>query len=121
MFDRDTAGQERFMSLIPSYIRDSSVAVIVYDGSSMFFDSFLFMLWKLLLYFGVSIIHLHIHALFMHPKKLLKLIVASCTNAMVHIKLLFFFLTSIIAHIKLMRLIIQKLNSFAPNVFKLIN
>ncbi|OUS47362.1 ras family-domain-containing protein [Ostreococcus tauri] len=30
----DTAGQERFRSLIPSYIRDSSVAVIVYDVSS---------------------------------------------------------------------------------------
>ncbi|ORY98124.1 ras family-domain-containing protein [Syncephalastrum racemosum] len=30
----DTAGQERFRSLIPSYIRDSSVAVIVYDISS---------------------------------------------------------------------------------------
>jgi len=27
----DTAGQERFQSLIPSYIRDSNVAVIVYD------------------------------------------------------------------------------------------
>jgi Ras-related protein Rab-6A len=27
----DTAGQERFRSLIPSYIRDSSVAVIVFD------------------------------------------------------------------------------------------
>uniref|UniRef100_A0A6B2LJP5 Uncharacterized protein n=1 Tax=Arcella intermedia TaxID=1963864 RepID=A0A6B2LJP5_9EUKA len=27
----DTAGQERFRSLIPSYIRDSSVAVICYD------------------------------------------------------------------------------------------
>eukprot|EP01017_Pseudomicrothorax_dubius_P049374 TRINITY_DN9171_c0_g1_i1.p1 TRINITY_DN9171_c0_g1~~TRINITY_DN9171_c0_g1_i1.p1 ORF type:complete len:257 (-),score=56.26 TRINITY_DN9171_c0_g1_i1:152-922(-) len=27
----DTAGQERFHSLIPSYIRDSSIAVIVYD------------------------------------------------------------------------------------------
>merc|ERR1712066_1197237 len=26
----DTAGQERFRSLIPSYIRDSSVAVVVY-------------------------------------------------------------------------------------------
>ncbi|KAI8074818.1 ras family-domain-containing protein [Gongronella butleri] len=34
----DTAGQERFRSLIPSYIRDSSVAVIVYDITSM--DSF---------------------------------------------------------------------------------
>lgn len=33
---RDTAGQERFRSLIPSYIRDSSVAVIVYDVASMF-------------------------------------------------------------------------------------
>jgi len=31
---RDTAGQERFRSLIPSYIRDSSVAVVVYDVSS---------------------------------------------------------------------------------------
>ncbi|KAI7901980.1 ras-like protein rab-6A [Cokeromyces recurvatus] len=35
----DTAGQERFRSLIPSYIRDSSVAVIVYDISSK--ESFL--------------------------------------------------------------------------------
>lgn len=34
-FGRDTAGQERFRSLIPSYIRDSSVAVVVYDVSSM--------------------------------------------------------------------------------------
>ncbi|CAO3589246.1 unnamed protein product [Absidia cylindrospora] len=34
----DTAGQERFRSLIPSYIRDSSVAVIVYDITSL--DSF---------------------------------------------------------------------------------
>lgn len=33
----DTAGQERFRSLIPSYIRDSSVAVVVYDISSTFF------------------------------------------------------------------------------------
>ena len=34
----DTAGQERFRSLIPSYIRDSSVAVIVYDITSTFID-----------------------------------------------------------------------------------
>ncbi|EGN95592.1 hypothetical protein SERLA73DRAFT_186692 [Serpula lacrymans var. lacrymans S7.3] len=27
----DTAGQERFRSLIPSYIRDSSVAIVVFD------------------------------------------------------------------------------------------
>eukprot|EP00919_Chromeraceae_sp_WS-2016_P048303 GHVR01114430.1.p1 GENE.GHVR01114430.1~~GHVR01114430.1.p1 ORF type:complete len:179 (-),score=34.92 GHVR01114430.1:142-678(-) len=27
----DTAGQERFRSLIPSYVRDSSAAVVVYD------------------------------------------------------------------------------------------
>lgn len=27
----DTAGQERFRSLIPAYIRDSAVAVCVYD------------------------------------------------------------------------------------------
>jgi len=31
---RDTAGQERFRSLIPSYIRDSSVAVVVYEVTS---------------------------------------------------------------------------------------
>ena len=31
----DTAGQERFRSLIPSYIRDSSVAVVVYDISNL--------------------------------------------------------------------------------------
>ena len=34
----DTAGQERFRSLIPSYIKDSSFAVIVYDLTSR--DSF---------------------------------------------------------------------------------
>uniref|UniRef100_A0A0R3S2Y2 Ras-related protein Rab-6A n=1 Tax=Elaeophora elaphi TaxID=1147741 RepID=A0A0R3S2Y2_9BILA len=32
----DTAGQERFRSLIPSYIRDSTVAVVVYDITSWF-------------------------------------------------------------------------------------
>lgn len=31
----DTAGQERFRSLIPSYVRDSTVAVVVYDITSM--------------------------------------------------------------------------------------
>ena len=36
----DTAGQERFRSLIPSYIRDSSVAVVVYDITSQPFYSF---------------------------------------------------------------------------------
>ena len=35
----DTAGQERFRSLIPSYIRDSTVAVVVYDITSMAPDS----------------------------------------------------------------------------------
>lgn len=30
----DSAGQERFRSLIPSYIRDSSVAVVCYDITS---------------------------------------------------------------------------------------
>lgn len=34
----DTAGQERFRSLIPSYIRDSSVAVVVYDITSALFS-----------------------------------------------------------------------------------
>ena len=33
----DSAGQERFRSLIPSYIRDSSVAVVVYDIASKYF------------------------------------------------------------------------------------
>jgi hypothetical protein len=37
---RDTAGQERFRSLIPSYIRDSSVAVVVYDVSSESYNAF---------------------------------------------------------------------------------
>jgi Ras-related protein Rab-6A len=37
----DTAGQERFRSLIPSYIRDSSVAVVVYDISSTANPSYL--------------------------------------------------------------------------------
>ncbi|ANB11724.1 Rab family GTPase YPT6 [Sugiyamaella lignohabitans] len=32
----DTAGQERFRTLIPSYIRDSNVAVVVYDITSKF-------------------------------------------------------------------------------------
>lgn len=32
----DTAGQERFRSLIPSYIRDSTIAVVVYDITSEF-------------------------------------------------------------------------------------
>ena len=30
----DTAGQERFRSLIPNYIRDSSIAVVVFDVAS---------------------------------------------------------------------------------------
>lgn len=30
----DTAGQERFRSLIPNYIRDSSVAIVVFDLSN---------------------------------------------------------------------------------------
>ena len=30
----DTAGQERFRSLIPSYVRQSSIAVVVYDISN---------------------------------------------------------------------------------------
>jgi len=34
----DTVGQEQFRSLIPSYIRDSAVAIIVYDISNL--DSF---------------------------------------------------------------------------------
>ena len=43
----DTAGQERFRSLIPSYIRDSSVAVVVYDISSeRDFNSLFIILWQ---------------------------------------------------------------------------
>lgn len=34
----DTAGQERFKSLIPSYIKDSAVAIVCYDITSR--DSF---------------------------------------------------------------------------------
>ncbi|KAA8905522.1 hypothetical protein TRICI_005269 [Trichomonascus ciferrii] len=34
----DTAGQERFRTLIPSYIRDSNVAVVVYDITSKWID-----------------------------------------------------------------------------------
>ncbi|TYG93121.1 hypothetical protein ES288_A11G085500v1 [Gossypium darwinii] len=34
IYYRDTAGQETFRSLIPSYIRDSYVAVVVYDVAS---------------------------------------------------------------------------------------
>ena len=30
----DTAGQERFKSLIPSYIKDSAVAIVVFDVTS---------------------------------------------------------------------------------------
>ena len=30
----DTAGQERFKSLIPSYIKDSAVAIVCYDVTS---------------------------------------------------------------------------------------
>jgi GTPase SAR1 family protein len=35
----DTAGQERFRVLIPSYIKDSSVAIIVFDITSNSFVS----------------------------------------------------------------------------------
>lgn len=38
----DTAGQERFRSLIPSYIRDSTIAVVVYDitsESGLYYDA----------------------------------------------------------------------------------
>lgn len=30
----DTAGQERFRSLIPAYIKNSTVAIVVYDVTS---------------------------------------------------------------------------------------
>lgn len=39
----DTAGQERFRSLIPSYIRDSTVAVVVYDITSEYTFGFSFL------------------------------------------------------------------------------
>ena len=35
----DTAGQERFRSLIPSYIKDSSVAVVVFDITSKYISN----------------------------------------------------------------------------------
>lgn len=39
----DTAGQERFRSLIPSYIRDSTVAVVVYDITSNYLFNHVYM------------------------------------------------------------------------------
>lgn len=53
----DTAGQERFRSLIPSYIRDSTVAVVVYDITS---ECFLFPL--LFVYFRNDVILLCVFA-----------------------------------------------------------
>lgn len=51
----DTAGQERFRSLIPSYIRDSSVAVVVYDITSKSWDSiFCFFLFTWIGYVRVA-------------------------------------------------------------------
>ena len=49
----DTAGQERFRSLIPSYIRDSTVAVVVYDITSNFneFNNSLLRYYVILDYF----------------------------------------------------------------------
>lgn len=35
LFIQDTAGQERFRTLIPSYYRDASGAILVYDTTSM--------------------------------------------------------------------------------------
>jgi GTPase SAR1 family protein len=56
--DRDTAGQERFRSLIPSYIRDSSVAVIVYDVASMSFKyAFFSPILLLTIYIFMQILH----------------------------------------------------------------
>ena len=63
----DTAGQERFRSLIPSYIRDSSVAVVVYDITSKFFLS-IFLLYRrnILVAFSLFCVRfsnfVHVHA-----------------------------------------------------------
>jgi Ras-related protein Rab-6A len=46
----DTAGQERFRSLIPSYIRDSSVAIVVYDVTSAPFSALPFWRISLVIY-----------------------------------------------------------------------
>jgi GTPase SAR1 family protein len=59
----DTAGQERFRSLIPSYIRDSTVAVVVYDITSELIYSVLsisswFHLHFLAIYYVQSFIHI---------------------------------------------------------------
>lgn len=35
----DTAGQERFRTLIPSYIRDSNIAILVFDITSSHFSN----------------------------------------------------------------------------------
>lgn len=49
---RDTAGQERFRSLIPSYIRDSSVAVIVYDVSSKLLPKYYLFWFEVFFFFS---------------------------------------------------------------------
>jgi GTPase SAR1 family protein len=41
----DTAGQERFRSLIPSYIRDSSVAVVVVSGANLLLKNVIICDW----------------------------------------------------------------------------
>jgi len=33
----DTAGQEKFKSLIPSYLKDATAAIFVFDFASIFF------------------------------------------------------------------------------------
>lgn len=50
----DTAGQERFRSLIPSYIRDSSVAVVVYDIASKL-DCIVCLHWPIVIHFQIAL------------------------------------------------------------------
>ena len=56
----DTAGQERFRSLIPSYIRDSTVAVVVYDITSMCLRGLKVLDWCFYI-FVCTHVHIHTH------------------------------------------------------------
>ena len=60
----DTAGQERFRSLIPSYIRDSTVAVVVFDITSMCYTGLNVLDWS---YARTHDTHTHTHA-FTHTR-----------------------------------------------------
>ena len=57
----DTAGQERFRSLIPSYIRDSTVAVVVFDITSMCYTGLNVLDWSYARTHDTLNTHTHTH------------------------------------------------------------